>query len=558
MNESLSAIGLPADELAAPSASGMVGLTELRLLRQSAPLLLSRAPLEDVLTELMKLIAAAAGALGVAIVFLEPTGKLVPGPSLRLPAEYLRASAGGEVGFGACGQAIAFGLPVAMADIRTDPRITSVRDQALQLGIVAVVAAPMVASDGTSLGALALHLGRPHTAEDLERSNVYAGLAAVILEHRRAAASGQGRAADEVSVHDREQYLAMVSHDLRNPLSAILMAATLLERGAAGEGPERTRKQIDVIIRSVRHMDRLITDLLDLAQLESGQFRLRRQRVDVKSLVREAVEGIQAQAHKKRLVIDVDVAPELTTLCCDGERLLQVLGNLLGNAVKFTLEGGRVRVDAALKHGMAEFTVADSGIGIPADQLARIFDRYWQAQRRARQGIGLGLSIASGIVEAHGGRIRVESAAGVGTTFSFTLPLHSVDRGFPLAQALAEFYDLPITTAEGLLEHREHAQAWRPGPTPDIALISVTPGPRYRGAEGFLVCIAAGATYPMHVHSGGEHLLILEGGLRDDDGSELWEGERAIHAAGTAHASTAIGEGACVLAALVMPRAASG
>jgi len=207
-----------------------------------------------------------------------------------------------------------------------------------------------------------------------------------------------------------------------------------------------------------------------------------------------------------------------------------------------------------LKGDSVEFTVADSGIGIPRDQLAHIFDRYWQAQRRARKGIGLGLSIARGIVEAHGGRVRVESTVGVGTRFFFTVPLHQVDRRFELAEELAEFLDLPLTAAQALLQRREHEEAWGPGPTPDVALIPVSPGSRHPGAEGYLVRIAAGRTCPYHANPRDQHILIIQGRLRDDEGADLWEGERAVHREGTAHASTAIGEGPCVLAVLLMPR----
>lgn len=549
MRKASSAKESPADEFAV-SNGGTDGLTELRLLQRATPLVLSTAPVDEVLTELMKLMAAAARARGVAIVYCEPMGRLVPGLHLMLPPAYLMASAGAQVGDGACGRAIERGAPVVVADTRSDASFAGARAQALELGIVAVVAAPIVASDGVSLGALACHFDRPHRAEDVERSRTYAGLAAAILEHKRAEASGRQRDADAAAataaIRRRQEYLAIVSHDLRNPLSAILTSATLLQQGEKQR--EGSRRQTDVIIRSVRHMDRLITDLLDISQIESGRFQLRWQAHGVKDLVREAVEGIQAQAHRKHLTIEVDVAPEVTSLRCDGERLLQVLGNLLGNAVKFTPEGGVIRVGAAVRDDALEFSVEDTGIGITANQLARIFDRYWQAQRRARQGVGLGLSIARGIVEAHGGRILVESAAGVGTKFRFTIPLQVLVRW---VEALAEFCDLPVATARTLLGDDERGQAWEAGPAPGVGFMAIPLGPRHRGAWGFLIRIAPGASYPYHRHASDEHLLIIEGGLRDDDGAELWEGERAVHREGTAHASTAIGEGACLLAAIM-------
>lgn len=552
MRKASSATEPPAHEFAAPDAGGPDGLTELRLLRRATTLVLSPAPVDEVLTELMTLLTAAAGARGAGIAFRAPTGELVPGLHLGLPPESM------QVGSGVCERAIEGGAPVAVADIASDPLFERVREQVLALGIVAVVAAPIVASDGTCLGALALHLGRPPAAEDLERSRTYAGLAAVILEHKRAEASGQRRAEDATAAaaadRRKQEYLAIVSHDLRNPLSAILTSATLLQlgeqRAGASDQADRARRQTDVIIRSVRHMDRLISDLLDLSQIESGRLRLRRQRRAVPELVREAVEGIQAQAHGKHLTIAVEVDPEVPCLSCDGERLLQVLGNLLGNAVKFTPEGGALRVGATLRGDAVEFVVEDSGIGITGEYLERIFDRYWQAQRRARQGVGLGLSIARGIVEGHGGHIRVESTAGVGTRFYFTIPLHCSGRRVELLADLAQVFDLPVAAVEALWAASEREQAWEPGPGPGLGLMPITCGPRHRGASGFLVRIAAGATYPYHRHATDEHVLILEGGLRDDDGTELWEGERTVHPAGTAHASTAIGGVTCMLAAV--------
>lgn len=554
MREPSSVTGSSADEHAAPSGYGAADLSELRILQRAMRLLLSPAPLDQVLTELMRLMAAAGTARGVAIVFLEPAGRLVPGLDLNLPEGYLAASAGRHVGCGACGQAIEQGALVVVADTRTDPRFAAAREQAQQLGIKAVVAAPIVASDGASLGALAFHFDRPHTLEDLERGRTYAVVAAAILEHKQAEATVLRRAADESAMREKQEYLAMVSHDLRNPLSAILTSATLLQqRLVGGAEAERARKQTDVIIRSVRLMDRLITDLLDLSQIESGQLRLRRQRHGVRELVRDAIEGVQAQAHKKRLTIDVDIAEGVTTLTCDLERIQQVLGNLLGNAVKFTPEGGNIRMGAALTEDMVEFTVSDSGIGIPREQLPRIFDRYWQAKHQDRRGIGLGLSIARGIVEAHGGRIRVESTAGIGTTFYFTVPLRRVDDGVDTAEDVADFFDLPVAAAQALLERSEHERAWEPGPTPATALLRVSPGPRYAGAQACLVRIANGGTFPYHEHRAAEHLFIIHGGLRNEDGSEAWTGERIVYPPGTGQSPAAIGEEACMCAVMIMP-----
>ena len=536
------------------STHGLAERTELALLQQATALLRSPAGLAEVLTELMEIVAAAARARGVAIALLEQAGKLAPCLALNLPPEYLVASSGAQVGLGVCGQAIRNAAPVIVADVRTDPRFACASEPAQQLGIVSVLAMPITTGDGISLGALAVHLDRAHTSEDIEGCRAYADLAAAILEHQRADGTGLLRDADVR--RRRQEYLASVAHDLRNPLSAIVTSAALLQRGIVGAATDRSRQQVEIVLRSARHMDRLITDLLDLAQIESGRFRLCLRRHGVKELVRDAIEAIQAQAQD--ISLEMELGPGVTTVCCDLERLLQVLGNLLGNAIKFTPAGGSVRVAAALKDEAVEFTVADSGIGIPGDQLERIFDRYWQAKQQSGRGVGLGLSIARGIVEAHGGHIRAESVPGIGTTFSFTVPLRWLGSRSETAEDLAEFFDLSVAAVRTLLAALEQEEAWGPGPTPEVGLISVAPGPLHPGAQAFLVRIASGASHPHHVHHGDEHILVIEGGIRDDDGSELWAGERVINCEGTCHASTAIGEGPCVLAAMVMPSHSSG
>ena len=244
---------------------------------------------------------------------------------------------------------------------------------------------------------------------------------AVVLA-RTAAAEQTARAEAEAAVTTRDSLLAVVSHDLRNPLSAIMMGATLLQ-SAEIEGADRemVAKWARNIHRSAERMNRLISDLLDIAQLHAGQLAVVPTRHDADAIIREGLEMLRPLATRSELGLD-GAAPRDLWVCCDRERVLQILSNLVGNALKFTAKCGSISLTARDVGADACFAVRDTGSGIAEAELPWIFDRFWQARRNQRGGIGLGLSIAKGLVEAHGGRLWVESQVGIGTTFFFTLP----------------------------------------------------------------------------------------------------------------------------------------
>ena len=220
----------------------------------------------------------------------------------------------------------------------------------------------------------------------------------------------------------REDLLAIVSHDLRNPLGVVLAStALLLKANLPPDKQERARRQVEAIQRAGNRMNRLIRDLLDFASIQAGRLSVSMRPQEVVAMVNEVLEVTEPLALAKSLRLVADVAPGLA-IRCDHDRVIQLFSNLVGNAVKFTPDGGTITVHAAPDGEVVRFSVADTGPGIPADELPHVFDRYYQAQRKNRDGIGLGLSIARGIVEAHGGRIWVESKEGEGSTFFFTLP----------------------------------------------------------------------------------------------------------------------------------------
>jgi len=233
----------------------------------------------------------------------------------------------------------------------------------------------------------------------------------------------EARETAEQAVLSRDQFLAMVSHDLRNPLGTILMSAMLLQRTLPATGDPSLRLQADRIQRSVDQMIRLVDDLLDVATMEAGTFAVERSPHDAVGLAREVVDPFVASAKARSIDLRVALPEGALPIACDRQRVQQVLGNLLGNAIKFTPEDGSVVLRVEPKAGEAVFSVADTGPGIPDSQLPRIFDRFWQADHQHGTGSGLGLFIARSLVEAHGGRIWAESRMGVGSVFSFAVAL---------------------------------------------------------------------------------------------------------------------------------------
>jgi PAS domain S-box-containing protein len=243
----------------------------------------------------------------------------------------------------------------------------------------------------------------------------FIGIAEDISEQRGA------QALAERAVGLRDEMMAIVAHDLRTPLQTIVVSAAALEKQALDA--ERRARLLAMVQRTARKMDSLLTDLLDVSRIEAGRLVVNRSRVDVTALLREACDLFESLAHQANVTLACDVDPALPHVAADPARLLQALLNILSNALKFTPRAGRILLQGALgKTGGVRLSVTDTGAGISPEHLGRVFDRFWQADRTAGVGAGLGLTIARGIVEAHGGRIWAESAPGRGTTIAFEIP----------------------------------------------------------------------------------------------------------------------------------------
>jgi signal transduction histidine kinase len=215
----------------------------------------------------------------------------------------------------------------------------------------------------------------------------------------------------------------VVSHDLRNPLGSIIAASELLLEVPLDE--EKTRRHLRTIQKAAERSNLLIDDLLDVARIDAGVLAVRPAACPVRPLLDEAASLITPQSLENEIDVLVRVPGDVLLVHADRNRMLQVLGNLLGNALRHTPKGGEIRLVAGRRgENHVVISVIDTGQGITPEDQERLFDRFWRRDRTARSGAGLGLAIVKGIVEAHNGRVEVQSDVGRGSTFSVVLPAH--------------------------------------------------------------------------------------------------------------------------------------
>ena len=268
----------------------------------------------------------------------------------------------------------------------------------------------------------------------------FAGDDVVLIERlaRRAAPAFDHALAHENAlraIRQRDEVMSIVTHDLRSPLGAITLNAQALEELTRGVGDTRVRQMLSTMNESVHWMDRLINDLVDVASIESGRLSLEMGLVEPASLIHRALKQFDLAAEAGTIRLRAELPDVLPSFVGDEDRLHQTLSNLLSNAVRLTPAWGEIVVRAEPHADAITFSVRDTGPGIPPDEQGRIFDRFVHIRRGSSvRGTGLGLAIAKGIVDAHGGQLRVESTPGAGSRFLFTLPLAGPDemRGQPV------------------------------------------------------------------------------------------------------------------------------
>lgn len=301
-------------------------------------------------------------------------------------------------------------------------RVIATHDEQLSrlrsVGARSAMVVPLVAR-GNILGAIlfvATGASRTFEPEDLSLAGDLARRAALAIDNARLYAEAQR------ATRARDDVLAIVSHDLRNPLSTIQMSASFLVETLQEGAQVPLLPQMQVIKRAVVRANALIQDLLDVTRVEAGTLAVDSAPMDAVAFIDEAITEMAPLARAKALVLERHWTGPRAAMLADRGRLMQVISNLVGNAVKFTPREGRIELRGRLLESAVELSVSDNGPGIAPDHLPHLFDRFWQVNRATRQGAGLGLSIAKGIIEAHGGTIRVESTLGEGCRFIFTIP----------------------------------------------------------------------------------------------------------------------------------------
>jgi signal transduction histidine kinase len=264
---------------------------------------------------------------------------------------------------------------------------------------------------------------RVEETTEREREDVKRAFLDVLAEERRETdeALGIERASSDVLVSNRDEILAMISHDLRNVINAIALKAGILQKSLSGKASADEKRLTESIRKSCKVLSRWAGDLVDISSLNTGALGIEREACDPADIIDESVEAFRAKATEKGLELAVDVGDRGFLMPCDRDRVVQVLANLLDNAIKFAPPSGTVTVRLERAEGQVRFSVSDTGPGIADVDRHKIFDQHWHIGRMKGGGTGLGLYICQRVIESHGGELWVESEAGRGSTFYFTL-----------------------------------------------------------------------------------------------------------------------------------------
>ncbi len=351
-----------------------------------------------------------------------------------------------ERGRGPTGTAIRTGKATYCTNMRTDPRFAPWREEAIKRGYASSVAVPLL-SEGRAFGALTLYSREPDPFSLDERallaelaSDLSHGIATLRLRAARARAEEALRESEQrhravaealrQSDQHKTEFLASLSHELRNPLAAIHDSLVVLTQAPADS--EQARNAREVQRRQLDHLVRLVDELLDLTRISRGKITLKRSAVELRGLIARTCEDHRALLGRRQVSLEVQLPPDPVWIDADPTRVEQVLGNLLQNAAKFTAPGGRAAVSLSTQGGRAELCVRDDGIGIEPDLLGSVFEPFVQGERglaRAGGGLGLGLALVKGLVELHGGSVLARSPGpGSGSEFVISLPLGSAQQ----------------------------------------------------------------------------------------------------------------------------------
>jgi signal transduction histidine kinase len=325
--------------------------------------------------------------------------------------------------------------PVQIPDIAAEDAYRGpLRDILLRTGARALLAVPML-REGELIGGLTVNRKTPgaFAPEVVDLLQTFATQSALAIQNARLfrEIADKSRLLEAASRH-KSEFLANMSHELRTPLNAILGFSEVLAERMFGEVNEKQAEYLQDILSSGRHLLSLINDILDLSKVEAGRLELELGRFHLPTALDNALTLVRERATRHGITLDLAADPEIGEIVADERKVKQILLNLLSNAVKFTPEGGRVGLAATPADDVITIAVSDTGIGITAADQEAIFEEFRQVghdDARKQEGTGLGLTLAKKFVELHGGQIGVQSQVGQGSTFTFTLPLRSDERG---------------------------------------------------------------------------------------------------------------------------------
>jgi two-component system, NtrC family, sensor kinase len=334
-----------------------------------------------------------------------------------------------QKGEGALGRTAITLEPVQVPDITVPGAYESrLRENLIESGIRAILAVPMV-REGQLIGCLAVTRNQPgdFPAETIDLLRTFATQSALAIQNARLfhEIADKSRQLEAASQH-KSEFLANMSHELRTPLNAIIGFSEVLAEKMFGDVNDKQAEYLRDILESGRHLLSLINDILDLSKIEAGRMELEVSEFDLPQAIQNALTLVRERALRRGIALHHVIDAPVADIRADERKVKQVLLNLLSNAIKFTPEGGRIEIRAASTDGMVEVSVADTGVGIAPEDQETVFEEFRQvgpADKKA-EGTGLGLALSRKFIELHGGQIRVTSQVGLGSTFTFTLPVH--------------------------------------------------------------------------------------------------------------------------------------
>ena len=499
-------------ELAAVRDELAVQLADMTRLHALSERLSNSLELPSVLTEVLAAVTGLQGSdAGVLMLYDNDCGGLSTSACVSLTPEQL------EVGSRAAPDAVAVGAlsaiissGVIVEDMRADPIFAPHAAAAIAAGYHSVCSTPLLTYGGELVGAIATYFPHLHRPDERETRLVelYARQAAQFIDN--------ARLYREIRDSDRRkgEFLAMLGHELRNPLAPILNALHLIRMPDVDR--DEAEQARDVAERQVRHLARLVDDLLDVSRINSGKIELRKERVDLRTAVARALESVKPQIEVRRHELVVSIADEPMPLIADVARLEQILSNLLNNAAKYTEPGGRITLEVRREGNDAVVSIRDTGIGIDPALLPRVFDLFTQADRaldRSQGGLGIGLTLVRRLVELHGGTASARSEGeGRGSEFIVSFPVVLPD--------MADLSPRPVAGTSTAQSHASHV------PRRVLIVDDNADGARMLArllrASGHEVDVVYdGPSALDHVHTSAPDMVLLDIGLPGMDGYEV-------------------------------------